>query len=69
MKNCIAEKFDFRFEKLMSFYVRNLCFKKKRGGVCLRKIALKVMQWMFLQLQRAGSSGPDLPELERKSNF
>ncbi len=43
MKSCVAGKFDARFEKLVSFYVRKLSLKKKRGGVCLRKIALKVV--------------------------
>ena len=48
MKNCIAEKFDSRFEKLMSFYVRILHLKKNSGGVCLRKIPLKVVQLCLL---------------------
>ena len=69
MKNCIAEKFDSRFEKLMFFYVRGLCFKKNPGRIWFRKIALKVVQLSFLQLQRAGSSWPVLPESKTKSSF
>jgi phage terminase large subunit len=63
MKSCIAGKFDSRFEKFMSFYVKKLSLEKKRGGVCLRKVALKVVQFLFLQLQRV------LSESELKSNF
>ena len=48
MKSWIAEKFDSRFEKLMSFYVRKFCWKKNSGGICLRKIALKVVQ-LYIQ--------------------
>ncbi len=44
MKSCIAEKFDSRFEKLMSFYVKKVSFKKILGRVCLCNIALKVVQ-------------------------
>ena len=69
IKNWIAEKIDSRFEKLMVFYVRKLCFKKISGCICFRKIALKVVQLPFLQLQRAGSSRPVLSESKPKSSF